>query len=303
MSAYRRLLRFRLPLVVGRDVAAVQARLAGRGAPGLAADGVYGPRTEAAVRAFQAARGLRVDGLVGERTWHALFAVAPAPDPDLGPLVARLDGWRARPGSCRWRVTRAGVEVEGDPAPLRTPGRPVTVGRIWRAHGAAVADWAERLAVPAELILATIATESGGRADARREEPGFTSWRATPHRISVGLMQTLVSTARETLGRGDLGPDWLAVAENSIRAGTAYIARQRDLTGFDPVLVACAYNAGGLYPQHGAANRWKLRQYPIGTGRHADRFAAWFGDALAVLAAAEAAGEAVPGCSLHRLLP
>lgn len=34
--------------------------------------------------------------------------------------------------------------------------------------------------------------------------------------------------------------------------------------------------AGGFYENQGALNRWKLRQYPIGTGNHADRFAAYF---------------------------
>ena len=39
---------------------------------GLAADGKFGPQTEAAVRAFQQAHGLDVDGIVGLRTFAAL---------------------------------------------------------------------------------------------------------------------------------------------------------------------------------------------------------------------------------------
>jgi hypothetical protein len=41
-----------------------------------AIDGVFGPLTERAVRAFQRVNGLEVDGVVGEATWRALFASA-----------------------------------------------------------------------------------------------------------------------------------------------------------------------------------------------------------------------------------
>jgi Meckel syndrome type 1 protein len=59
-----------LPLQVGSQgelVAHVQKALH------VSADGVFGPQTDAAVRAYQAAAGLEVDGIVGLATWGALF--------------------------------------------------------------------------------------------------------------------------------------------------------------------------------------------------------------------------------------
>ncbi len=50
----------------GARVAKLQALL------GITADGVFGPGTEAAVRAFQRRNGLVVDGVVGPQTWGAL---------------------------------------------------------------------------------------------------------------------------------------------------------------------------------------------------------------------------------------
>jgi peptidoglycan hydrolase-like protein with peptidoglycan-binding domain len=38
------------------------------------ADGIFGPQTAAAVRAFQGRAGLTVDGVVGQSTWQALLA-------------------------------------------------------------------------------------------------------------------------------------------------------------------------------------------------------------------------------------
>ena len=39
----------------------------------VAVDGIFGPRTDAAVRAFQQERSLAVDGIVGPHTWRALI--------------------------------------------------------------------------------------------------------------------------------------------------------------------------------------------------------------------------------------
>jgi len=50
----------------GGEVRIAQRRL------GILADGVFGPGTERAVKAFQAAHGLTADGIVGPATWQAL---------------------------------------------------------------------------------------------------------------------------------------------------------------------------------------------------------------------------------------
>ena len=41
----------------------------------VAVDGIFGPATESAVRAFQGSRGLAVDGIVGPHTWSALIVI------------------------------------------------------------------------------------------------------------------------------------------------------------------------------------------------------------------------------------
>ena len=53
----------------GELVKKVQAKV------GVGADGIFGPKTEAAVRAFQSAHGLDPDGIVGPKTWRALDSV------------------------------------------------------------------------------------------------------------------------------------------------------------------------------------------------------------------------------------
>jgi hypothetical protein len=200
------------------------------------------------------------------------------------PFAVDLTAFHAYQDSVRWRLTPTGVEVEGSGVE-RTPGTPSTVTRVWETYSSEINAAATEFSIPSVLIVATICTESSGKADAIRFEPGYKSDEETPGKVSPGLMQTLISTARSALPSeaASIDRNWLLVAANSIRAGTAYIASQQGQTNCDPPMVAAAYNAGGIYHQTGAGNRWKMRQYPIGTGEHCDRFVKWFNDAVAVL--------------------
>jgi Putative peptidoglycan binding domain len=72
-TAPRRVLKLTSPFMRGEDVRSVQRAIAARfPSLGLELDGVFGPKTDAAVRQFQASAGLSVDGQVGPITRRAL---------------------------------------------------------------------------------------------------------------------------------------------------------------------------------------------------------------------------------------
>lgn len=64
-----RILLLTSPRMKGNDVKRLQRAL---GFNGEAVDGIFGPRTDLAVRQLQAAKGLEIDGKVGPATWSVL---------------------------------------------------------------------------------------------------------------------------------------------------------------------------------------------------------------------------------------
>ena len=73
----------------GVDVRTVQHLLSQQG-QAVAADGVYGPVTQAAVTDFQGDKGLVVDGVVGPTTWTAL--ILPVSGGSSGQAVVAVQG-------------------------------------------------------------------------------------------------------------------------------------------------------------------------------------------------------------------
>lgn len=323
-----RVLRYAQPMQRGEDVLKLQRMLL-RADPEAAGreikvvDGFFGPATRRAVLAFQERAGLaEVDGVVGPKTWAMLQLWRDGQGPDAASAAARAaiaessrrNGAAAvlaaalpgltRPhavfsGSVTWRLTAAGLEVAGKLE--GQDGEPVAARRAFDWFGGHFRRVAAASGVPIELLVATACTEVLGdtrrfptpeaATRARREEPGYESDERTPHRVSVGLMQTLISTARQVMPLPEDDPDMTRITAatledpaQSILAGASYIESQAPRTRLDPPVVACAYNAGAVYEQTGAENRWRMRQYPIGTGRHADRFVIFFNHAMRLIA-------------------
>ncbi len=302
-------LAFTLPLMRGEVVRRAQLGLLRAGLHPGEPDGVYGPGTAEAVRRFQRREGLPVDGVVAGATWARLLGAPelrrerPWQDA-LRPFLPELTVPHGAPvgaGRLRWRLVRGGVVIEGEAAPRRNAA-PRTAAAAWARHRAPLEAAARRFGVPVDLLLATALTESAGRADAVREEPGFVSDAATPHRVSAGLMQTTVAAARDALADPALERARLLDPAISAMAGATLLHRQATggshPTRFDPPLAAIAHDAGGMRPTND--NPWGLVQTRRGEGWHADAFCAFLGDVHALFTAGEAPDATTP--SLWALL-
>lgn len=192
--------------------------------------------------------------------------------------------------AARWHLTGLGLAVNR--VVTGTPGEPETARKAFAFFGVEFRAAAKQFGVPIELLVACACAEAGvhirqGREAARlseRREPGFVSYSATPHRVSIGVMHTLISTARQALGDPLLQAIDLHQPSVSIRAGAAYIAAQKKHTGFDPPLVAGAYNAGGVYDDPTPGLPFSLRDFPFGEDRHVERFVAYFNDVCGLVA-------------------
>jgi len=153
------------------------------------------------------------------------------------------------------------------------------IAPTWQRYGHLISATAARHGVPAELILATIVDESGGKTNAVATNPGYVSDAATPHKVSIGLGQMLISSARRLSPEQRIDRAALHDPATAIDLVARYHARFYKGTGFDPRLVASAYLTGST-PALRQGQRW----YP-GNQAHAARYTAVFEASVAHLAA------------------
>jgi hypothetical protein len=225
------------------------------------------------------------------------------------PVVGRLD-WSKTPqiGSSSfhnfqngqsWKYDNTGVYLEDDPdKPLRSGGEPKTCAAILDIYEQQIFDASMKHGIPPELIVMTIATETGDTRKTKFTGAPTFRWEAAHTTYSAGPMQTLATTAQEVITLLQLNYDKNAVAPAfsskpvptptdlklydgainiDIGTGEIKLNNKRHSTGFDPIKVAACYNAGSLRPTD--ANPWHLFTF----GDHLNRSAAWFGDACFLL--------------------
>lgn len=161
----------------GDAVRIVQERLITRGyLPVGEADGNFGKRTDAAIRAFQFSQGLKVDGVVGPLTLEALDkagtttvteapplpADAPVSVPAPMPVARAFDehGWYKNARRCPLHAGRTGAEIEAKGVTVHTsdtmPGGMPNVLRRWhleRDKGQGAHFWLGRRAPTAAELL------------------------------------------------------------------------------------------------------------------------------------------------------
>jgi hypothetical protein len=263
--------------VVDADVAGAQVALRSHGVYRGPIDGVRGPQTRRAVRAFQRLAGLRVDGVVGPRTRARLGRLG---RPDYGRRLIRrgMVGWdvsvlqfklsrrgvglsgidgifgRSTHGAVRRFQSSRGLAADGLVGPATRKalrGKTATRGtKHSRPRGASPAKvrkmlghWARHYGISPSLARAVGWIESGFQ------------WNVRSSAGAWGVMQIIPATWRfveDVL----LGHDIRRTARGNVRVGILYLRHLLREFGGSTRLALAAYYQGpaavrrhGLYPE------------------------------------------------------
>ena len=138
----------------GWDVAALQFLLAAHGFPSGAVDGGLGPRTDVALRRFQAWAGLGADGVAGAATLAALRRPAPRSPLSFTRPVSAAVGDSFGPRGARFHPGLDFLSQAGDPVRAARAGCVVSAGwdpggygnLVVLSHGLGVTSWYAHLA-------------------------------------------------------------------------------------------------------------------------------------------------------------
>jgi peptidoglycan hydrolase-like protein with peptidoglycan-binding domain len=247
---------------MGLDVAGLQFLLARRGLYGGPVDGVMGPRTERALRAFQRRAGLFADGVAGPATLSALTrsAATPAVRQPAAPrrtiVVGRgdtLTAIAARHGTTVGALARAnrlnpaGILFAG--AVLRVPAA-VAVAAAPSSVRALIDATARRYGVDPALALALAWMESGFQTN------------LTSSADAWGVMQIIPSTW-DFVETVLLGRDVPRTAAGNIEVGVVLLRHLlRRFNGDERLALAAWYQGERAVRKHGV---YKVSEWFSGT--------------------------------------
>ncbi|HEX3832160.1 MAG TPA: peptidoglycan-binding protein [Solirubrobacteraceae bacterium] len=206
-------------------VRALQIQLARSGYRPGPIDGLYGPRTQASVSAFQGAYGLAVDGVAGPRTLGEVTARTPA----LYPGAGRAMGGGAPVRGLQRRLAQAGYS----PGPIDGIFGPATehaVRRYQAAHGLRTSG------VAGPRTIARLQPRPVARPRRRTARPKSSRPRTRPqHRPTVPRRTSHPSTAGQPHGHTARGTssDWelpagIAAGALLLLTGAWYVRRRGD---------------------------------------------------------------------------
>lgn len=193
--------------------------------------------------------------------------------------------WQSFRGGDRWRflpdgrlVFEQGLKHVDDDAKahfmldrdgaIRTRGEPQTARQLRADYGDLITAAARRFRLSPALVASVCLCESGRIAGSFSRDPisirfesGYIDDETTPHRVSAGLMQTLLRTARAMCDYTRWSPinpidnkpriftrQDMYIPANSIFLGAAYLRYEADQNKTeDLLLLHGAYNSGNVY--------------------------------------------------------